>query len=103
MSVKKLAQVPTITISCSNNTMLNVPLLDKTAYVMYGVYPLPVTQCILGNSSTGACMCPEFPYTLINRDNRTYISMRNKEEAQFTELTSGFHIVISLSREFCPK
>ena len=94
INVEDLAQAATTTISCRNKTLrvcLDVPLLEKTDYNLYGLHSVPVIQSILKNGSGRAYVRSEFSHLAMADSQRTYLLMKEKEMEQCKELR-GFYM-----------
>ena len=85
INVEDLAQAATTTISCRNKTLrvcLDVPLLEKTDYKLYGLNSVPVIQSVLKNGSGRAYVRSEFSHLAMEDSQRTYFLMKEKEMDQ---------------------
>ena len=94
INVEDLAQAATTTISCRNKTLrvcLDVPLLEKTDYNLYGLHSVPVIQSVMKNGSGRAFVRSEFSHLAMADSQRIYLLLKEKGMDQCKELR-GFYM-----------
>ncbi|XP_051176159.1 uncharacterized protein LOC127291222 [Leptopilina boulardi] len=93
VSVDELMQVATTSILCEDHKikiLIDIPLLEQDKYAAFKLHPLPTLQGELGNASTRAYVNPAYNYLIVDKEQRTYLLLKDKDWEN-CRTTTSFH------------